>query len=434
MIEGTDVAVIGAGMAGLATASELGRRRLSVEVFEASSRVGGRILTRREAGWPFPIELGAEFVHGKPAATLALAEAGGVPLERLSDRHALGSSGGLRDMGDVWGRFASILRRGENGGGDRSAQAFLEHARLGDDDRAFVKLLVEGFEAAPLDDISMQSIAAEANGSGAEPGQFRPAGGYGPLVRRLEGALRAAAVRVHLNAVVEQVDYRPRGPVRLHVRGADGREQTVQVRCAVVTVPVGVLAARERVGAIRFVPDISEHRRFFSLLGMGQVVKLVLGFRGRPWARSDAAAFDFLHSLDGRFPTFWVRATEEYSQVIAWAGGPRAGELASAGTPELTELAVGTLAELFDTPRSRLRDSLVMSHCHDFSGDPFARGAYSYARPSGVVARSALAEPVGKALYFAGEALDREHPGTVAGALESGARAARRVVADLVAN
>jgi len=67
-----DVLVIGAGAAGLAAAAELARAGLSVLVVEARDRIGGRCYTRRLPGVPVPVELGAEFIHGRPQATFAL--------------------------------------------------------------------------------------------------------------------------------------------------------------------------------------------------------------------------------------------------------------------------------------------------------------------------------------------------------------------------
>lgn len=49
-------------MAGLGAASELARHGISVRVIEAKSRWGGRIYS---TGDDTPIELGAEFVHGR---------------------------------------------------------------------------------------------------------------------------------------------------------------------------------------------------------------------------------------------------------------------------------------------------------------------------------------------------------------------------------
>ena len=66
--------MIGAGAAGLAAAADLLRADLDVLILEARSRPGGRIHTERAAGWPVPIELGAEFIHGEPPEAWELAQ------------------------------------------------------------------------------------------------------------------------------------------------------------------------------------------------------------------------------------------------------------------------------------------------------------------------------------------------------------------------
>lgn len=73
-----DVLVIGAGAAGLAAAAELARAGRSVLIVEARDRIGGRCDTRRLPGIAVPVELGAEFIHGRPQATYSLMEKAGV--------------------------------------------------------------------------------------------------------------------------------------------------------------------------------------------------------------------------------------------------------------------------------------------------------------------------------------------------------------------
>lgn len=59
-----DVLIIGAGAAGLIAAKKLHEAGCSIKILEARNRLGGRIWTERSR--LFPIELGAEFIHGKP--------------------------------------------------------------------------------------------------------------------------------------------------------------------------------------------------------------------------------------------------------------------------------------------------------------------------------------------------------------------------------
>src|SRR5690606_35523608 len=102
-----DVAVVGAGAAGLAAAAELAARGCSVCMLEARERVGGRILTTWAPGIDAPVELGAEFVHGRPAATLSrLAAAGGVIVDAARERWTR-RDGGLEPAVDL---FDELMR------------------------------------------------------------------------------------------------------------------------------------------------------------------------------------------------------------------------------------------------------------------------------------------------------------------------------------
>jgi monoamine oxidase len=70
--------------------------------------------------------------------------------------------------------------------------------------------------------------------------------------------------------------------------------------------------------------------------------------------------------------------------------------------------------------------------CHDCQSDPFARGAYSYAGVGGRGAGTELAVPVDSTLFFAGEATQSDgRNATVHGAISSGQRAAKQVLAAL---
>jgi monoamine oxidase len=78
-----------------------------------------------------------------------------------------------------------------------------------------------------------------------------------------------------------------------------------------------------------------------------------------------------------------------------------------------------------------VRAEHVGSWVHDWQRDPFARGAYSYVLAGGGEANRALAAPLARTLYFAGEATDCEGEATlVSGALASGRRAALQLLGD----
>src|SRR5689334_19415063 len=125
-----DAVVIGAGAAGLAAAEALSREGLSLEILEGRRRIGGRIHTLRPAGLPIPIELGAEFVHGREEELLDLAARAAIAVVRIPAAHLAFEDGGrVAVRRDYWTRFEAIARRLRNTGRDRSVADFLRASR-----------------------------------------------------------------------------------------------------------------------------------------------------------------------------------------------------------------------------------------------------------------------------------------------------------------
>src|SRR5438270_5053011 len=94
-----DVLVIGGGVAGLTAARELTGAGLQVTLLEARDRLGGRIYTRQTPD--YPVELGAEFIHGRPEEIFALAAEAALPIvpvegtSRRKTNHAWTDAGRL---------------------------------------------------------------------------------------------------------------------------------------------------------------------------------------------------------------------------------------------------------------------------------------------------------------------------------------------------
>ena len=141
-----------------------------------------------------------------------------------------------------------------------------------------------------------------------------------------------------------------------------------------------------------------------------------------------ASHIDFLHDRSGDFPTWWLARPWQVPLVTAWAGGPRADALADLDETALVDRALRGLSRMLDVPRARLDGLLESWRTHDWRRDPFSRGAYSYVGVGGLPAQRALARPVEGTLFFAGEVTEPDEMGTVAGALASGQRAARRIL------
>ena len=123
-----DVIVIGAGAAGLAAAAELARAGRSVLTVEARDRIGGRCDTRRLPGVAVPVELGAEFIHGRPEATLSLLKQAGIPPVDTTRTQRVLFDGQLRAV-DVFAVARKAMRRAPSKG-PPSFRAFLARQRL----------------------------------------------------------------------------------------------------------------------------------------------------------------------------------------------------------------------------------------------------------------------------------------------------------------
>jgi monoamine oxidase len=164
------------------------------------------------------------------------------------------------------------------------------------------------------------------------------------------------------------------------------------------------------------------------------VLKVLLQFREAFWDELSGGRYRdvaFFHPREAPFPTFWTALPLRVPLLVAWAAGPKADRLAHAAKTEIVEHALASLAELFGN-RPMIDKLLDSAWLHDWQRDPYARGAYSYVTVGGDDAREQLAEPLRDTLFFAGEAADTEgEAGTVAGALQSGRRAARELLASL---
>src|SRR5215469_2891211 len=124
MNENFDVIVIGAGVAGLAAAGKPATAGLSVEVLEARERIGGRIFTLHESGLKFPVELGAEFIHGRPPEIFEALKRNKIRVREVDGDNLCFQDGHLSPC-DFFSQVEAILERMDDRELDQSFQAFL---------------------------------------------------------------------------------------------------------------------------------------------------------------------------------------------------------------------------------------------------------------------------------------------------------------------
>ena len=432
--------IIGAGAAGLAAARDLSRAEQTVVVMEARDRIGGRILTQTDSSAPVPIELGAEFVHGKPPELCQLARAANLELYEVSNRHWYFAGDQLTRSHEFWKQIEDLMRKMKSSQRDRSLQDFLQSMPDDEDTReakAMLTRYVEGFHAASISRVSIQGLvkANEAADSIEGDKAFRLVDGYGSLIQTLRAEAESHGATFHLKTTVREIDWSAdHVKVSCEPAGANRSTQSFTGAAAIITIPLGLLQA----GGIRFIPELSKSKlSAIEGLAMGNVLKINLRFRERFWEdvkrwdeageRVSFADAGFFHCPEAPVPTWWTQLPMRAPILVGWAGGPRADELAAQPEADLVEKAIASLSLIFDLSPDVISAHLEQSYIHDWRRDPFTGGAYSFVPVGGLEAQRILAEPVAGRLFFAGEATSVGHIGTVHGAIQSGQRAAREV-------
>lgn len=441
-----DVVIVGAGAAGLAAARALSGAGRQVLILEARPRIGGRVFSQQLPALPVAIELGAEFVHGGNASTFSIVQAASLTAVQLPDTHWWSHGARWKLVPGYWSRIDAVRGKIGNPKQDVSFAEFLARQRsLSASQRELARTFVEGYHAAHADRISAKALTAadgEQEGDGGGNSQFRLAGPQSALVEWLAAGLAPDRSTLRLGSVVRAIEWSARSVAVTFRSALTGVEKTARARAAVITVPIGVLKAPgEQEGAIRFDPPLAKKQRAIDRIESGHVVKIAFVFReafweddsflrerGRATSVRRGLPLNFVHSSSRFVPTWWTTAPIRSSILTAWAGGHAADALLAETEDARIDRALGELAAQWNLPRRHIDDLLVGAHTHDWQSDPFSRGAYSYAAVGGSTAHARLAAPLEGTLFFAGEATSGDETGTVAGALDSGRRAAREIL------
>ncbi len=286
-----DVVIIGAGVSGLSAACELRKSGLSILVLEARDHVGGRTWTRHEPGLSAPIELGAEFIHGRVPETFELLhEVGKAALDTSGAHWTLRDGKLVQNTEDLFGDIQNALERSKIlEQPDISFQAWLDRSAqygLSGEAASMAKTFVEGFDAADPARVSAHFVAREWGAGGMlDSPQFRPLGGYSSVLSALAGSLERDNIRLQLQTVVKAVRWQ-RGSAEIDVTRFD-QTSTLQAKSVIVTLPLGVLKA----GDVRFTPALDSKQAALDGLVFGPVLKLSLRFRKAFWEELDGGKY-----------------------------------------------------------------------------------------------------------------------------------------------
>ncbi len=317
-----DVLVLGAGAAGLAAAHELSQAGLRVCVIEARDRIGGRIFTQHVPGHPLPIELGAEFIHGRPPESFALAEQAGLLVYEITGDNWLAQDGLARLNDALWVQTDQLFAQMASAADlDSSFQTFLARFQSDPawrDAAAMAANYVEGFDAADTSTMSVQALLIEQRAAAASDGDraFRIAQGYDQFIAALAAKCDPSRVTLHLGRIARRVIWQ-RGYVEIQTEGAaEPARRSFTARQAVMTLPLGVLQAPvDARGSVQFHPSLADHMDAARQLAMGQVIKVTLRFRERFWEHERLPLAS--EAMDPRQVSFISGAARRYRH-----GGP----------------------------------------------------------------------------------------------------------------
>ena len=326
----TDVLILGAGIAGLASARALTERGLRVTIVEARDRVGGRIRTLQADGTS--VELGAEFVHGRTPELWALMdEAGLTATERSGSMLRAGFDGSLaEDDPQDDAMFAPLEVLKEYAGPDATFADWLVSSGVAEEDKPALLGYVEGFNAADAARIGILGLGAQQKAEDATEGDraWHIRGGYAQLAEHLAAKLQERGGNLLLHSVVTRVDWEPQ---KVKVTTQSGRVLRAS-RC-IVTLPLGVLQA-VNAGGIEMQPlpvAIVEARR----MAMGHAVRFTMVFK-EPWWTESVVSVDrealqmlsFLFTPSEAPPVWWTAHPEAGPAMLTgWVGGTRSKEM-----------------------------------------------------------------------------------------------------------
>lgn len=404
-----EVAVIGAGAAGIAAARRIAAAGRKVVVIEASSVIGGRCVTD-DTSFDVPFDRGARWLYNTDSSPIArLAQGARMDLYpaprgqriRIGRRNA--RAGEAEDFLATLVRANRAMGDAVRGKADMRADLAAANALpkdLGVWAGTTDFLLGAYATGKDLKDISALELVTMMQHD--NPSACRQ--GLGALIAKLGEGLPLV-----LSTPVTRIAWSARDA---QIETAAG---TLTAKAVIMTASTNALLS----GKVKFAPDLPKRQQdAASKLTLGSYDHIALELPGNPLglSRDDVV----IEQSSDRATGFLLANLGGSSLCQVDVAGSFGAELSTRGEAAMVAFATEWLTKLFGAD---VKSAVKRTTATRWNDMPYIYGAMSAAAPGGLGARKALMEPLGS-LFFAGEAAHETQWGTVGGAWESGERAA----------
>lgn len=430
------VIIIGAGMAGLSAADYLKHHNVNdFIILEGKRHIGGRTYT--EQG----MDLGASWIHGagpyNPLTHLAkkinlaykVSDETNAMLYNASGKVITASQEDTDDM--LFKRFMRFLSARQSNTELTSVVAdpviaFINKYKLNKAQQSAllyrISVTIEQEYAADITKLSLAHYNSDDSFRGPE---WLVTGGFSQMVNYLARNLKS---HIKLGQRVSKIDYR--NPNQVIVTTSTGKQYIAKT--VISTLPAGVL----KKGVVRFVPQLPLAKRAaLSHINMGVLNKIWLRFPRKFWGNTEfiereANAYLTKKGFVGKGNYI------EFVNIHHYTGKPMllaliSGDFAKQIERKSNQQVIGEIMGILRGIYGKRIPNPIASKITRWGQDKYTFGAYS-SLGKGAVADNgdyiAMATPIGQQIYFAGEATEKDFPGTVHGAYLSGLREARRVL------